>query len=137
LLVLLVVLVAGCGGASNEPSAVGAGPSVSVQLAPIRSAGAPGTATIAAEGEVFDVTISLDQPVDGITSHIHSVPCARYSDAIAQRTIVGEIGEVKNGKAQGSIFIEAGQVTDGTHSIVIHAPKPPYSGIVCGDIPKQ
>lgn len=147
-LVLLAVALAASaviGGSTRSAPAHHAAGTIRVVLHQVNHSGQHGLALLIPHGKAFTVSVTVSPPkrFPAVTNdeHIHNVTCKQYArikslDA-QDASVAYELGVLINGKAKGSVPSPLSKYTTGHYSINVHEPGPPYTAVVCGDIPKR
>lgn len=155
LLIVAAIVGAGCGGGDAAQDTGGPAPeeTVTVELGEANGSGQSGTATLTPkEGTIatFEVTISLSPPSGTPQlAAIHRVTCGEYEPKIPEdasseeifdavsATSEDELGEVRGGSEKATVPGSLADRQTGMFSIIVHRPSPPFTPVVCGDIPAR
>jgi hypothetical protein len=142
-LVLLLLALAGCGGADPAaPAGAAAKPAAStpleIPLEPAHHSGVAGTATLVPDGSDLKVAIKLDKRVQGtLLAHIHTGPCSD-EPTYSNPRIWASLHEVINGRSDTTVYdiVTLKELQSEGASINVHDPEHNQRALVCGDIPK-
>jgi hypothetical protein len=159
--ILFAVALAGCGGdgggqpaeaeAEAETGAHQVAEPVTVELTEANGSGQSGSTTLTPEeGTIatFEVAITLSPPSEEPhVAAIHRVTCDDYDPKIPEgastdevfdavsATSEDELGEVRDGSGRATVPGALEERQTGGFSIMVHSPSPPYTPVVCGNIP--
>jgi CHRD domain len=131
-LVLLALLLSGCGGGGGGGGA-GGGSEIVVEMQPIGGSGITGTATLEPKGEQTNVTLELQDPTGGTgdpqVAHIHNGTCANLGD------IAYPLPDVWDGISGDTFDVSLDELREGDYAVNVHrsaAKIDEYTA--CGDI---
>jgi hypothetical protein len=134
--------MAGCGGggAGNGAAAAArptAAPPVEIALKTEHRSGVTGTATLAPDGDMLNITLRLDKPVSGrLMAHVHTGPCSDEPTAANPR-IWALLHDVVGGRSRTPVnVVTLKELQSEPASINVHDPTHGNRPLVCGDIPR-
>ncbi len=131
-LVLLALLLAGCGGGDGGGDD-GAGAAVTVEMTPLNNSGITGTATLEPKGQQTSVTLELLDPTGGTgdpqVAHIHKGTCANLGD------IAYPLPDVWDGVSGDTFAVSLDELRSGDYAINVHRSAEKLDEYTaCGDI---
>jgi len=110
---LAVFALASCGGDDDEAGS----DEVTVELSEFEGSGQSGTATLTAEGEQTQVSITIDDPVsESQPAHIHEGSCG--ADLNPEPAF--GLPNVADGTSEATVDVALDTLTGGTYAINLH-----------------